>query len=162
MSLWLVRTWTSGNVIGCLCFRQVQGTWSSKWTGYASIAKCRLMQVTEQLGSASGRPIQFFGCHERLSSGDWLTAVSALRKKYDTPASAVRLRHSAVWNMAEMTLRINLYELIMPFEHCVLETEWMETQGNSLRFWNRKCIKWVKKLFHCQICYFLGRKFPDA
>jgi hypothetical protein len=31
-----------------------------------------------------------------------------------------------------------------PFEHCILETERIETQGNSLRFCNRKCIKQVK------------------
>jgi hypothetical protein len=30
-------------------------------------------------------------------------AVYESRKKYDTPASAVRLRHSAVCNVAEMT-----------------------------------------------------------
>jgi hypothetical protein len=40
---------------------------------HASGAKRRLMQVTEQLGSAFGRPIRFFGCRERPSSGDWLT-----------------------------------------------------------------------------------------
>jgi hypothetical protein len=85
-----------------------------------------------------------------------------LRKKYDTTVSAMRLHHSAAWNLAEMTLEINLYELNMPFQCCVLETEQMATQGNSLTFWNRKCIKWVKKLFRCQICYFLGGKFPSA
>jgi hypothetical protein len=58
---------------------------------HANIAKRRLMQVREQLGSASGRPIQFFGCCERPCSGDRLTEVSASRKKYDTPAVAVRL-----------------------------------------------------------------------
>jgi hypothetical protein len=36
--------------------------------------------------------------------------------------------------MAEMSLEINLYEVTMPFECCILETEQMETQGNSLRF----------------------------
>jgi hypothetical protein len=41
----------------------------------------------------------------------------------------------------------------------VLETEQMETQGNCFRFCNRKCIKWVKKVFHCQSCYLLGSKF---
>jgi hypothetical protein len=70
------------------------------------------MQVTEQLGSASSHPIQFFGCHDkRPSSGEWLTTVSASWNKYDTPASDVSLRHSAVWNVVEMTLKINLYEL---------------------------------------------------
>jgi hypothetical protein len=49
-----------------------------------------------------------------------------------------------------------------PFEGCVLETERMETWGNSLRFWNRKCIKRVKKLFRRGICYFLGGKFSYA
>jgi hypothetical protein len=63
----------------------------------------------------------------------------------------MRLRHSAVWNMAEVTLTT-------PFEHWVFETERMETQGNSLQFWNRKHIKRVKKLFRREICY-LGRKF---
>jgi hypothetical protein len=60
-----------------------------------AIAKRRLMQVTEQLGSAPSRLIQFFGCHDRLSSGG-LTTVYALRKKSSTPASAVRLGHSTV------------------------------------------------------------------
>jgi hypothetical protein len=91
-----------------------------------------------------------------------LTTVCALRKKYDTPASAVRLHHSTLWNMGEMTLEINLCEVTAPFECCILETEWMETWGNSLRFRNRKCIKCVKKFFHHQICYFLGRKFSYA
>jgi hypothetical protein len=127
-----------------------------------AVAKLRLMQVMEQLGWASGRPIQFFSCRERLSSGDRLTAVSVSQKKYDTPASAVRFCHSTVWNVGELTLEINLYELTTPFECCVLETERMETWGNSLRFWNRKSIKWVKKLFCHEICYFLGRKFSYA
>jgi hypothetical protein len=35
-----------------------------------AVAKRRLMQVTEQLGPASGHPIQFFGCRDRPSSGD--------------------------------------------------------------------------------------------
>jgi hypothetical protein len=60
---------------------------------------------------------------------------------------AVRLRHFTMWNVAEMTLAINLYELTAPFENCILETEQMETRGNSLRFWNRKYIKWVEKCF---------------
>jgi hypothetical protein len=58
----------------------------------------------------------------------------------------VRLCHFTVWNMGEMTLEINFYELTAPFECCVLETERMETWGNSLRFWHRKCIKRVKKI----------------
>jgi hypothetical protein len=127
---------------------------------HASVAKHRLMQVTEQLQSSSSRWIQFFSCRESPSSVDCQTVVSASRNKYDTPVLAVRLCHPAVWNMADMTLEINLYELTAPFECCVLETERMETRGNSLRFWNKKCIKWVKKkLFHHQICYFLRRKF---
>jgi hypothetical protein len=129
---------------------------------HASIAKCQLVHITEQLRSVSSCPIQFFTCHERPSSGDWLTAVSASRKKYDTPTSAVRSHHSAVWNVAEITLEINLYELTVPSECCASETESMETRRNSLRFWNRKCNKWVKKLFYSQICYFLGGKFPYA
>jgi hypothetical protein len=76
--------------------------------------------------------------------------------------SAMRMRHSAAWNVVEMTLEINLYELTMPFEHCILEMEQKETLMNSLRFWNRKCIMWVQKLLHRQICYILGRKFPYA
>jgi hypothetical protein len=93
---------------------------------------------------------------------DWLTAVSASRKKYGTLTSAVRLRDSGMWNVAEMSLESNLYELTAPFECSILETEPIETRGNSLRFWNRKCIKWVKKLLRRKICYFLGRKFPYA
>jgi hypothetical protein len=122
-----------------------------KWQ---NVAKCWLMQVTKGLGSASGHPIQFFHCRDkRPSSGEWLTAVSASLKKYDTSMTAVRLHHSDVWNVVEVTL---------PFECCIFETERMETWGNSLRFWNRKCIKWVKKLFCQEICYFLGRKFSCA
>jgi hypothetical protein len=105
---------------------------------HASIAKRRLMQVTEQLGSASGLPIQFFGCHERPSRGDWLTAVSALQKKYDTPALAMRLRHLAVWNVVEMTSEINLYELTVPLECCVLEMEEMENSGTLFKVLKQK------------------------
>jgi hypothetical protein len=35
----------------------------------------------------------------------------------------------AVWNLVEMMLEINLYELTVRFERCILETERMETQG---------------------------------
>jgi hypothetical protein len=106
------------------------------------------------------RPLDtiFWLSWQRLSSGEWPTTISASWKKYKPP-SAVRLCHSAVSNLAEMTLKINLHELTMPFEFCVLETEWMETRGNSLRFWCRKCTKWAKKLFCHQIFYFLGGKF---
>jgi hypothetical protein len=129
-----------------------------------AIAKCRLVQVTEQLGSASGHPIQFFSCRERPSSGEWLQSVHCRRNTTPPPpqTSAVRLCHSTVWNTGEMTLEINLYELTVLCECYVLEMERMETWGNSWRFWNRKCIKWVKKLFHHQICYFLGGKFSYA
>jgi hypothetical protein len=51
---------------------------------------------------------------------------------------AVRVCHSAVWNMAEMTLEINLYELSTQFERCILETEWMGARVYSLRFWNKR------------------------
>jgi hypothetical protein len=64
--------------------------------------------------------------------------------------------------MAEMSLEINLHELATPLESCILEAERMETRGNALRFGKRKCIKWVKKLFLHQVCYFLGGKFPYA
>jgi hypothetical protein len=123
---------------------------------HASIAKRRLLQVMEQLGSASGCSVQFFGCRDRDQAvgSDWLQSLHYGR------STTVRLRHSAVWNMAEMTLEINLYEQTAPFERCVMETEQLETQGNSLRFWNRKYIKWAKKLFCLQICCFLGGKFP--
>jgi hypothetical protein len=115
---------------------------------HASIAKCRRKQVAEQLVSVSGCPIQFFGCREGSSGGDWLTYwLQSLHCGRRT----ARLRqpwgcHFAVWNIAEMTLEINLYEVTTPFERCVLETVLMETQGNSSRFWSRKCIKWVKKI----------------
>jgi hypothetical protein len=53
-----------------------------------------------------------FGCCDKKpSSVEWLTAVSASWKKYNTPAMAVRLRYTALWNVAEMTLKINPYEL---------------------------------------------------
>jgi hypothetical protein len=60
--------------------------------------------------------------------------------------------------LAEMTLEINLYELMAPFECFILETERMETQGNCLRFWYRKCIKWVKELFRHQLLLLLRRE----
>jgi hypothetical protein len=94
-------------------------------------------------------------CDKRSSSGEWLTAVCALWKKYETSTMAVRLRHSAVWNMAEVTLTVHHL-------NTAFWKQWMQTQGNSLRFWNKKCIKWVKKLFHREICDFLGRKFSCA
>jgi hypothetical protein len=101
-----------------------------------AVAKHR--QVTEQLGSASSCPIQLFGCSERLSSGNWLPEVSALQKKYNTPTVAVRLCHSAVWNVAEMTLEINLYQLTVPFERCVLEIEQMEKMGKFCKILKQK------------------------
>jgi hypothetical protein len=121
-----------------------------------NVAKRRLMQVTKQLRSASSHPIQFFVCRDKRSSGgEWLTAVSASWKKYDPSAMAVRLRHSAVWNVAEVTLAVGHL-------NAVFWNQRMETRGNSLRFWNRKCIKRAKKLFCHEICYFLGRKFSYA
>jgi hypothetical protein len=45
-----------------------------------------------------------------------------------------------------MTLEINLHELNTPFECCILEPERIELRGNSLKFWNRKCIKWGEKI----------------
>jgi hypothetical protein len=48
-----------------------------------AVAKRRLMQVTKQLGSASGRSIQFFGCLERPSSGHWLQSLH--RERNTTP-----------------------------------------------------------------------------
>jgi hypothetical protein len=69
-----------------------------------AVAKCRLMQVMKQLGSASSHPIQFFGCRDkRPCNGEWLAAVSASWKKHDTSATAARLHYSAVWNVAEVT-----------------------------------------------------------
>jgi hypothetical protein len=66
------------------------------------------MQVTKQLVLASGHLIQFFVCcDKRPSSGEWLTAVSALWKEYDTSTTAMRLRHAAVWNVAEVTLTVH-------------------------------------------------------
>jgi hypothetical protein len=122
-----------------------------------AVAKRRLMQVTKQLGSASSHPIQFFGCCNKTpKSGEWLTAVSVSWKKYNNPVTAVRLCHSAVYNVVEMTLTR------APFECCILLTEWMETWENSLRFWNRKCINWVKILLRREICYFLSGKSSYA
>jgi hypothetical protein len=67
------------------------------------------MQVTKQLGSASSHPIQFLGYRDkRPSSEECLTAVSASWKKYDNPTTAMRLHHSAVRNIVEMTLTSHL------------------------------------------------------
>jgi hypothetical protein len=65
--------------------------------------------------------------------------------------------------LAEMTLEINPYELTALFEHCFLETEQIESQGNCLRLSYRKCIKWAKKkCFVVSFCYFIGGKFSYA
>jgi hypothetical protein len=78
----------------------------------------------------------FWSSWQRPSSGDWLDCT--------------RPRHDVVSfccvKLTEITLEIDLQELTVPFECCILETEQMETGG---RFWYRKCIKWVQKLF-CQ------------
>jgi hypothetical protein len=113
---------------------------------HASMAKHRLLLVMEQLGSASGHPIQFFSCCDRarVVGSDWLQSLYHRRKT--TLPRQLWGCHPAVWNLVEMTLEINLYELTAPFQCCVLETERMQTRGNSSRFWNRKCIKWAKKI----------------
>jgi hypothetical protein len=49
-----------------------------------------------------------------------------------------------------------------PFERCVLETERMETRGNSLDFDTENVLNGQKKLFHHEICYFLSGKFSYA
>jgi hypothetical protein len=96
------------------------------------------MQVTEQLGGFRLPDTIFRLSWQRPSGGEWLTAVFAVQKKYDTPALAVRLCHSAVWNLVEMSVEINLHELTEPFERCVLETERMETLGNSFKILKQK------------------------
>jgi hypothetical protein len=82
---------------------------------------------------------------DREVGTDWLHSL-CIAEEIRHPRAAVRLRHSAVWYVAKMTLEINLCELTAPFERCVLEAERMETRGNSLRFWNGECIKWVKNI----------------
>jgi hypothetical protein len=122
-SLGLLHTWTTSNVIVAFVYSKSWAAEAASELPHASVAKPRLMQVTELLESASGPLIQYFGRCERLSSGDWLTD----------------------W-----------------LTDCILEMDPMETWGSSLKFWNRKFIKWVKKMFCRQICYFLGRKFSYA
>jgi hypothetical protein len=138
VSLWLACAWTSFPPSPGQLKRQVSWHMPELQTpAYAGHGTARI---------SFWPPNTIFRLSWDTEFGDWLGAVSASQKKYDTPMSAIRLYHSAVWNVAEMTLEINLYELIVPFEHCILETEWMENQRNCWRFWNKKCIIWVKEL----------------
>jgi hypothetical protein len=120
---------------------------------------CQHCQIQAHVGHGTARigfwPLNkiIWSSWQRPSSGDrrtdwltdWLTAVSASWEKYNTPHHEVA---SFCWvKPVEMTLEINICELTTPFECCMLETEQMETRGSCLRFWYRKCITWVKKLF---------------
>jgi hypothetical protein len=122
-----------------------------------AIAKCRLMQVMEQLGSASDRPIQFFSCHERPCSGDWLQSVHHGRnmtpphRPWGCTIPLCETWGKWPWRLTSMNWPRHL--------NAAFWKQQMETCGNSLRFWNRKYSKWIKKLFRHQICYFLGGKF---
>jgi hypothetical protein len=60
-----------------------------------------------------------FWSWQRVVGDGWLQSLHHVR---NTKPRAMRLCHSAMWNLAEMTLEINLCELTAPFEHCILET----------------------------------------
>jgi hypothetical protein len=98
----------------------------------------------------------FWSSWQRLISGNWLQSLHHGR---NTTPPCHEVASFCCVKLAEMTMEINVRELTVLFEHCILEIERMETQGNFLRFWYRK---WVQKLFCHQICYFLGGKFAYA
>jgi hypothetical protein len=85
---------------------------------HARVAKCRLMQVTEQLGYYSSLPpsTTFRSSWQRMNSGDWLQSLH--RGQNATPP-----RHEVVSlccvKVAEMTFEFNLYELTVPFESLI-------------------------------------------
>jgi hypothetical protein len=64
--------------------------------------------------------------------------------------------------VAEITLEINLYELTTPFEPLRFGKATNGNMGKFFKILKQKVYKWFKNLFHRQICYFLGRKFPYA
>jgi hypothetical protein len=110
---------------------------------HASIAKCRLMQVTEHLWSVSSRPIQFSGCRDRPSSGDSLQSLHC-RKNTTCPCQLwgcvillCEMWQKWPWRLTYMNWPCHLNAAFWK------RNEW-KRGGNSLRFWNRKCIKWVK------------------
>jgi hypothetical protein len=88
--------------------------------------------------------------------------LQSLHRRRNTTPPCHEVPSFCCVKLAEMTLEMNLCELTVSFEHCILETERMETEGNCLRFSYRKCTKWVKKLFRRQICYFLVGKFSNV
>jgi hypothetical protein len=117
------------------------------------------MQVTKQLALASGHPILFFGCCDRdqVVENDWLQSlhcggnVTPPCRPWGCVILLCETWQKWPWRLTYMTWLCHLNAAF--WKQC------METQENFLRFWYRKCIKWVKKLFCHQICYFVGRKF---
>jgi hypothetical protein len=94
---------------------------------------CQRCQMQAHVGHRTARlpalDIIFRSLWQRLSSGDWRTAVSVSREKYNTPPPHEAVSFCCV-KLAEMTLEINLYELTAPFERCILKT----MNGNSGKF----------------------------
>jgi hypothetical protein len=91
---------------------------------HESVAKCRLIQLTEQTAYASGPPVQSFTCDTaRVVGTDWL---QSLHRERNTTPPCHQVMSFCCAKLAEMTLEIHLYELTTPFEHCILETERME------------------------------------
>jgi hypothetical protein len=74
-----------------------------------AVAAAKHCQTQAHAGHETARigfrpPDIIFQLSWQESSGERLTVVSASWNKYDTYMTAMRLRHSAVWNMAEVTL----------------------------------------------------------
>jgi hypothetical protein len=139
--------------------------WSSK-----SASTCQRCQM--QAHAAHGTARIGFWCpstifqsswwksdRDRVVGTDWLQSLHHGRNA--TPVCHDVALFCCVKH-AEMTLEFNPYELTTPFECCAVETEQLETQGNCLRFWYRKCIKQVKNGFVVTFWYLLGGKFSYA
>jgi hypothetical protein len=103
----------------------------------------------------------------RPSSGEWLNAVSASRKKYVNRVlypRAMKLHHSVWSSCVEMTLEINPYELTASFQCHMMRTDWMS--GNSLELFRTFDMEYVlngwKIHFVVNFLCFSSRKFSYA
>jgi hypothetical protein len=127
---------------------QVPGTWSGKWRCHMPVLPngglCRSRNSEHQFPAT--RYNFLVVVRYRVVETDWLQSL--YHGKCGTPPCRPWLRIILLcetWQ--KWPFRLTYMNWPHHFEHCILETVWMETQGSSLRFWNRKCIKWAKKLF---------------
>jgi hypothetical protein len=70
MSLQLAHAKTSSNALAAFVSSKSRAVEAASELPHTIVAKHRLRQVTEQLGSVSSCLIQFFSCHDRPNSGD--------------------------------------------------------------------------------------------